>query len=119
MSVLGDEFRANAHAQSAAADAIFKAEDFDTNPTKQATAIIGKVNSTLYSVAARLAEQRDFPEVNKKTSLLEKRLAILKQNDAVRQAAATGDWEAFDKLVAAMGEVKDANGQPDAGSATA
>lgn len=100
MSALADDFRKRSKEQAESSVVLFDADDFATSPKKQALAIIGQVNSTLYSALAETVDYLRFsvgPD-----SLNDRRAALLKRNDAIRLAAAkatmSGDWNEFDRL---------------------
>lgn len=110
MSALGDEFRAKAKEHSDASDELFKAADFDISPKKQAIAIIGKINSTVFSAAAKLADQAEYP-ASPAGNMAASVVNNMRRNDSVRKAVANGDWDQFNAIVSASGGgVSDGNG---------
>lgn len=97
MAAISDDFRARAKQQAEASIALFDSADFDAKPKTQALAIIGQVNATLYTA---LADMADYLRTSAGADRLSARTGtLLKRNDAIRQAAAKGDWVEFDKLV--------------------
>ncbi len=96
---LADDFRARAKEQAESSAAIFALPDvdFDASPKKQALFIVGQVNAT---VLKSLADAMDYlSKTTGSTSLTQRIMSRLASNDALRTAAARGDWDAFDKLV--------------------
>lgn len=112
MSGLSEDFRSRAATQAEASAALFNEPDFQTNAKKQALAIIGQVNSTIYGGLADMLDT--LPKAMGSESMLARRLESLRRNDAIRKAAAKGEWSEFDKLVAGLdtsGESTDGSGQ--------
>jgi len=108
MPTLPDEFRAKAKEQVAASAAMFEAEDFDASAKKQALAVIGQVNATVYSA---LADAMDYVRLSVGSeSSLARTAAFLRRNHAIRKAAARGDWNEFDRLVADGGNTDTTDG---------
>jgi len=96
VSALGDEFRRRAKDQREAANTILAAADLQTSAEKQITATVGHVNANLLDALADLV---DYDQAkNGADRLAVRRLTILERNDAIRTAAARGDWAEFDRL---------------------
>jgi hypothetical protein len=61
-------------------------------------AIVGHLNATILETAA---DQMDYLRVSTgDDSLAARRRKIMEQNDAIRRAAASGNWVEFDRLAA-------------------
>jgi len=98
MAGLPDSFRQRGKESNDASRAMLEAGDFEQSAHKQAMAIIGQVNAALFFA---LADMMDYLRTTTGTdSALERRRAILQRNDAIRKAAATGNWDEFDRLTA-------------------
>lgn len=93
---LADHFRAKAKLQRDAANTLLGAGDFDTSAEKQVAATVGQVNANTLEALADLIEYQHATESG--GSLAAKRRAILERNDAIRRAAARGQWDEFDRL---------------------
>lgn len=79
---------------------LMDADDLDTNTTKQIAATVGLVSANMFEGLAMLAAMMGAPAPD---PAMERRRAILERNDAIRTAAARGDWDEFDKLVSGNG----------------
>ena len=99
---LSDKFRQKASDQSAASLQMFEAEDFERSAKKQALAVIGQVNATLLDGLADVVDHLTLLAASGGGQANEKRLTILRTNDAIRRAAAKGDWSEFDRLSAEL-----------------
>jgi hypothetical protein len=62
----------------------------------QVMAIVGKVGAMVLEGDADILDAMWAQTVL--DPLMEKRRALMEKNDAIRRAAATGDWSGFDKL---------------------
>ncbi len=96
---LADDFRARAKDQAEASAAIFALPDADfaASPKKQALAIIGQVNATTLRT---VADAMDYLSRTIGSDSVTARLAAkLAENNAIRSAAAKGDWDEFNRIV--------------------
>ena len=101
MAKLSDEFRKRAADQSSASAGLFDEDDFTKNPKKQALAIIGQVNSTLYSALADMLDspQRLTDVPDGIAARTEKAIARQKAlRDAMAAGFNSGKWDEFDRL---------------------
>lgn len=112
MTKLSDEFRQKSKDQATASAALFEEADFGDNAKKQALAVIGQVNSTIYSALA------DMMDSGRHSALADSLESRLKFNAAVRMAAANGDSNEFDRLVSAAGAIDGGGAAPANGAAT-
>lgn len=109
---LAEDFRARAKAQREAANTLLGAADLKSNAEKQIAATVGQVNATLLEA---LADVLDYQKAADRLSpLAARRQTILEKNNAVRIAAARGQWEEFDRLtgIAASEPTGDAPASP-------
>jgi hypothetical protein len=108
---LADEFRTRAKEHRDAANSLIDASAILTDRNHVA-ATVGHVTAQLYTA---LADMEDYhhraEEVESATA---RRRAILERNDAIRKAAARGDWDEFDRLT---GIESDASGSTSGGDA--
>jgi hypothetical protein len=101
MSALGDSFRERAGEQHAAALAILETATFPTDPKAQVTFVVGKVTANVLQL---LGETVDVLEGTATLDNLSARRAkILEKTNGIRDAAATGEWDEFDRLVRELG----------------
>ena len=116
MAELSDVFRRRSQEQAASSAALFDEEDFDENPKKQALAIIGQVNATVLDAFADVLDNSTLLGKSAAASaLFERRKKVLERNDAIRMAAAKGEWDEFDRL-AAGGEPSGDDASPSDGA---
>ena len=99
MSGLSEAFRQKASDQVAASSPLFDAPDFETNAKKQALAIIGQVNATIFGA---LADVLESGRLSAGTSAIRESVEAVSQlSSAIRLATAratvTGDWHEFDR----------------------
>lgn len=99
MTKLSDDFRQRAKTNAEGSNTLLAAEDFDTSPKKQALAIIGQVNATIYSA---LADMMDLG-TGRHSALADSVSSRLALNSALRTAAAKGEWDEFNRLAGATG----------------
>jgi len=98
MNDLARDFERRAEEQLKAAIAIYESVDFNTNPKKQATFVVGKTTANLFAMLAELtAYLKATDEMDEMTI---RRKEIMERNNAIRIAAAAGKWDEFDRLVA-------------------
>ena len=98
---LPTEFRQRAAQQRAASSVLVDADDFEQKPRNQVAAIVGQLNATIYDA---LADTIDYLRGGEKIDMLaDRRRAILERNDAIRRAAASGNWDEFDRLTGNAG----------------
>lgn len=103
MSGLADDFRLKAKAQVQATGVLI--ENLDQQQKGLVAAIVGQVNGALYMA---LADMLDYQAREATLDVgLARMAANLKKTDAIRKAAASGDWNEYDRLVAG-GEPKSA-----------
>ncbi|KKN09810.1 hypothetical protein LCGC14_1042830 [marine sediment metagenome] len=93
MNDLAQDFERRAEEQLKAAIGIYESVDFNTNPKKQATFVVGKTTANLFSMLAELAAYLQATD-----EMTIRRKEIMEQNNAIRIAAA--EWDEFDRLVA-------------------
>lgn len=93
---LGDMFRARAKEYRDAANSVLEAPGFGTDPKILVTVIVGHVHANTLECIADLSEYLRSADQLDANAL--RRRAILEKNNAIRQAAARGDWAAFDRL---------------------
>ena len=99
MATLSESFRQHAVEQRKASNVLMEA-----NPTlgqisteKLVASIVGQVNANALET---MADALDYLQKTAGSDgLLDRRRKILERNDAIRTAAAKGDWNEFDKLV--------------------
>lgn len=101
MTTLAEDFREKAKQNVEGSTTLFDAPDFAADAKKQAMAVIGQVNATVYSA---LADMMDYQQLSASAdAAMERRRAVIKRNHEIRiaasNAAATGDWNEFDRLV--------------------
>jgi hypothetical protein len=93
---LPETYRQRAKEQRDAANGLIDEPDILSNATKLISAIVGHVNaSVMESLADVMDYQRGAAGVDSATA---KRHAIIQRNEAIRLAAARGDWSEFDRL---------------------
>lgn len=116
MAGIADDFRARSKANAEASETLMKANDFGpSKPIPFASAIIGQVNATIYLA---LADMMDFTRLSTGLDATsQRRMKILEINNAIRVAAAKGDWDGFDKLSAGLGTIDEPATDPHASPA--
>lgn len=101
MSSFSDKYRAKAKEQRAAATVIVQGAEIHKDVVKQVAAVVAMCDANIMDAIADLADHLDDRKPIDPDAAL--RDAILKRNDAIRQAASvaaiTGDWSEFNKLV--------------------
>lgn len=101
MAELSETFRRRSKEQSESSLALFAEADFDTNAKKQAMFVIGQVNATMLDALADVLDNGTLLGKSAAASaLFERRRKVLERNDAIRLAAAKGEWDEFDRLAA-------------------
>ena len=102
---LAEEFRQRAKEQIGGSSALFEADDFERSAKKQALAVIGQVNATVLEGLADVVDLLDTIATlggSGSSPANERRVKLLKVNDAIRKAAAKRDWNEFDRLTAEL-----------------
>jgi hypothetical protein len=93
---LSTDFRQRAVQQRDASFVLVNADDFEQKPRNQVAAIVGQLNATIYDA---LADTIDYLRGGERIdAIADRRRAILERNDAIRRAAASGNWNEFDRL---------------------
>ena len=110
---LSTDFRERAEQQRAAATVVLESTEFDRNPRKQAAAIVGQVNATVFDALADMVDY--LRNCEKIDDVAARRRAILERNDAIRRAAAVGNWDEFDKLTGVTGDGSSSSDAQDGG----
>lgn len=98
MSRLAKQYRDLAAEHNSAARSLYDSDTFITDTRKQTNAVVGFVSSKLYHALADMVEY--FEGKEQLDPKIAQRKAILERNEAIRKAAARGDWDEFDKLSA-------------------
>lgn len=108
---LADELRNLSKEFQSGADSLFKLDDAEFTPKAQAYAIIGAVKAGVYAMGARLADQVLDPS----STAMGKMAKMIRDNNALRMAAAGGKIDDYDRVVASIvGNALDAAGVPGA-----
>jgi len=101
MAGLAETLRQRAKETALAATSMLDAEDFETSAKKQSLFIIGQVNANTFATMADVLEQIELTaRTQTAEAIIERRASVLKRNDAIRRAAASGDWNEYDRLAA-------------------
>lgn len=116
---LADSFRSRAKQQRDLANELITTQplirqdaDGKFDAQNLVTAIVGHLNATILETNA---DAMDYLRVTTgEDSLISRRKRIMERNDAIRTAAARGDWEEFDRLAAG----DDPAGSVEGGNAT-
>jgi hypothetical protein len=98
---LADDFRSRAEEQRESAHSLLGAVDIETSASKRITAVVGFVNASTLEALADLADY--LRQGVQLTRLSDRQRKALEKNDAIRIAAATGDWNRFDELISERG----------------
>jgi hypothetical protein len=94
---LSDDFRTKAKQNVDGSVSLFEVADFATDPKKQAMAVIGQVNATIYSALADMLEQSGAPAgADPLVSVLSRHIA---RNAAIRKAAFSGTDAEFNDAI--------------------
>jgi hypothetical protein len=94
---LSDDFRTKAKQNVDGSVSLFESADFATDPKKQAMAVIGQVNATIYSALADMLEQSSSPAgADPLVSVLSRHIA---RNAAIRKAAFSGTDAEFNDAI--------------------
>jgi hypothetical protein len=102
MNALATKFRESAREKSDLADKIMAETSFAADPKNQITVVVGKVVAHMLVALADVLEFQDGArQIDGKA---ERRRQSLEKNDAIRRAAAAGNWDEFDQLVAGFGD---------------
>ena len=101
MPTLGDDFRVRAAEQHQAALTLLESTEFATDPKKRAAFVVGKVTANTLQLLGELVDYLHGTEVM--TVAEARRAEIMERNDAIRNAAAAGEWSEFDRLVKEFG----------------
>lgn len=110
------EFRNRARQQREAANVLLAGSEILTDPKKQVAATVGHVASHLFDALADLVEYQQADLEG--DTMASRRRAILERNNAIRKAAARGDWNEFDRLTGITpGDSADSGGSPPGGNA--
>lgn len=100
MAGLADELRQRSKDTAASANTLFESDDFEISVKKQSLFVIGQVKASLFSTLAEVLEELDYnARAREQTSQWDKRAEVLKRNEAIRRAAASGDWDEYDRIV--------------------
>ena len=102
MQSLGENFRSRSAEQHENALALLKSPEFITDPEKQAMFVVGKLTANVLHVLGEMVDYLDG--AGKMNAADDRRTKILERNDAIRNAAASGNWEEFDRLVSQFGK---------------
>ena len=111
MSTLSDKFRSLAKTNVEGSNQALEADDFGVSPKKQALAIIGQINATIYNALADTLDEKRAPATGE-SSLAQ----TIAWNHALRLAAARGDNDEFDRLTATLQQRANAAAGIDPGS---
>lgn len=114
---LADDFRQKSQASLDVSNAILESQLFqleENTVLKQAVfAIIGQIKGITLSALADMIDHDPLSAIAEKDTKMDARLAILKKhaelNNAIRIAAAKGNWDEFDRIT---GEIAGDNGEP-------
>jgi hypothetical protein len=101
VNLFSSELHRRASDQRAAAAVMLESVDLGTEPKKQVTAIVGFCTANVLDALADVLDYlRESPGLDAKMA---ERRKIMERNDAIRRAAAKGDWAEFDRLVGDSG----------------
>ncbi len=108
MTSLGDDFRKRSAEQHKAAMAVLELPTFSVEPKSQALFVVGKVTANLLEL---LGETVDYLHGTATMDALAKQRAkTLEKTNAIRNAAAAGEWGEFNRLVREFGGGSPAGG---------
>jgi hypothetical protein len=112
---LPDDYRSRAQLQRGIANELLGEADILTNPTKFVSAIVGQVNATVLEGLADAMDYLRLANVEKPEAehQFARHRKLSEHNNAIRRAAALGDWAAFDRLV---GESTPKDSEPPGGN---
>ena len=97
MATLADNFRAKAKQYIDASSVLLASDEYKTDVTKQISIVVAQVNANTFQSLADIVDWHD--RGNRVGGMIDRAGLLLKKNDAIRKAAASGNWDEFDKLV--------------------
>ena len=100
MNSLARDFTRRAEEQTKSAVTLFEAADFAINPKNQALFVVGKTTANLFHALAELTAY--LGATDQLDEMAARRKEIMEKSNAIRtaaaRAAATENWDEFDRL---------------------
>jgi hypothetical protein len=101
MTDLAQDFERRAKEQTEAAQTLIEAADFNTDPKKQTLFVVGKVTGKfLHALAELTAYLKATDQLDEAAA---RRQEIVERSNAIRTAAALGNWDEVNRLAAGFG----------------